>query len=99
MGPLGVIVLAPSFEDGAGMRQRAEQGLVQQLVAQTTVKALDEGVLLLRYRSRPLAWQTSGTTNAARRARVPRRECLRQQRIIEQHSVRLSPDFRHQRGC
>ena len=32
MRPLGVVVAAPAFEDGAGMRQRAEPGLVQKLV-------------------------------------------------------------------
>jgi hypothetical protein len=32
-----VVIVAPGFEHRAGMRQRAEQGLVQQLVAQAAV--------------------------------------------------------------
>lgn len=45
MRPLAVVVVAPSIENDARVRQRAEQGLIQQLVAQTLVEAFDEGVL------------------------------------------------------
>ena len=43
--PLGVIVLAPGFEHDARMGQRAEQRLVQELVAEPAIEALDERVL------------------------------------------------------
>ena len=45
MRPLGLVVEAPAFEDGTGLRQRAEQGLVQQLIAQSAVEAFDKGIL------------------------------------------------------
>ena len=41
----GVIILAPSRELGAGVVQGRKQRLVQKLVAQAAVEALDEGVL------------------------------------------------------
>jgi len=45
MGPHGVIVAAPFFESGAGLGERGEQRLVQELVPEPAVEALDEGVL------------------------------------------------------
>lgn len=45
MRPVGVIIDAPSFEQGAGVRERAEQGLVEQFVAQTADERLGEGIL------------------------------------------------------
>src|SRR6185437_11842383 len=45
MWPCGVVVLTPGFEHGAGLRQRVEQCLVEQLVPEAAVEALDEGVL------------------------------------------------------
>lgn len=44
--PFLVVVALPGRQHGAGMRQRAEQRLVQKLVAQAAVEALDEAVLL-----------------------------------------------------
>src|SRR5579863_8031409 len=44
--PHFVEVAPPVFELGAGVRQGAEQGLVQQFVAQLAVEALAEAVLL-----------------------------------------------------
>src|SRR5438477_13030372 len=41
----GVVITAPGFQHHPGMRQRTEQGLVQQLIAQPPVEAFDEGVL------------------------------------------------------
>src|ERR1700730_19346600 len=43
---LTVPVPPPRFQLGAGVRQGAEQGLVQQFVAQLAVEALAEAVLL-----------------------------------------------------
>jgi len=40
------VIVPPGLEHGAGVRQRPEQRLVQQLVAQAAVEALDEAVLL-----------------------------------------------------
>lgn len=45
MRAFGVVVLAPGFERGAGVVQGRKQRLVQKLVAQPTIEALDEGVL------------------------------------------------------
>src|SRR5690606_28187164 len=42
---LSVVIRPPASEHLTGMRQAAEDGLVQQLVAQATVEALDEAVL------------------------------------------------------
>lgn len=44
-GSFGVIILAPCGQCDTGMVQGREQGFVQQLIAQTTVEAFDEGVL------------------------------------------------------
>jgi hypothetical protein len=46
MRSLLVVIAPPNLQHGAGVRQRAEQGFVQQLVAQPAVEALDEAVLL-----------------------------------------------------
>ena len=46
MRPRFVVVAPPGLQHGAGVRQRAEQRLVEQLVAQPAVEALDEAVLL-----------------------------------------------------
>jgi hypothetical protein len=44
--PDGVVVELPFGQDHSGMGERAEQRLVQQLVTQTAIEALDKGVLL-----------------------------------------------------
>jgi hypothetical protein len=44
--PDGVVVEPPFGQDHSGMGERAEQRLVQQLVAQTAIETLDKGVLL-----------------------------------------------------
>src|SRR5215469_14968706 len=44
--PNGVVVEPPCSQGHPGMGERAEQRLVQQLVAQTAVEALDERILL-----------------------------------------------------
>jgi hypothetical protein len=44
-GALGIVIVAPGFERGTGMRQRTEQRLVQELVAEPAIEALDERVL------------------------------------------------------
>jgi hypothetical protein len=46
MWSLGVVVDAPGAENRAGERQVCEQSLVQQLVTQSAVESLDEGILL-----------------------------------------------------
>ena len=45
MRPDGVVVTPPFFERGAGLGEGGEQRLVQELVPQATIEALDEGVL------------------------------------------------------
>ena len=45
MRPYSVVVASPFLERQTRLHQRREQGLVQELVAQATVEALDEGVL------------------------------------------------------
>ena len=44
--PDGVVVVPPGRQDRPGLGQRGEQGLVEQLVPQPAVEALNEGVLL-----------------------------------------------------
>jgi hypothetical protein len=46
MWPIVVVIVPPGFQHGTGMQQRAEQRLVEQLIAQPVVEALDEPVLL-----------------------------------------------------
>ena len=46
MGPDAVVVEAPPFDDDPGLGERGEGLLVEALVAQTTVEAFDEAVLL-----------------------------------------------------
>src|ERR1700686_555613 len=46
MWPLLVVITPPGLQYGTGVRQRFEQRLVQQLIAQAAVEALDEAVLL-----------------------------------------------------
>ena len=46
MRPNGVVVEPPFGQHRSGMGERAEQCLIQQLVAQTAIEALDKGVLL-----------------------------------------------------
>ena len=46
MRPLEVVVSSPAFERGSSMGQRAEQGLIQKLVAKPAVEALNEATLL-----------------------------------------------------
>src|SRR5216684_543901 len=46
MWPLLVVITPPGLQYGTGVRQRFEQRLVQQLVAQPAVEAFDEAVLL-----------------------------------------------------
>ena len=45
MRPLGVVLLLPRLDDGAGMRQTAEPVQIQALIAKPAVEALDMGVL------------------------------------------------------
>jgi hypothetical protein len=45
MRALGVVVHPPSFKDGAHVRQRAEQRLIEQLVAQAADERFREGIL------------------------------------------------------
>ena len=45
MRPLGIVVVSPAGEDRAGLTDRKEQRLVEQLVAHATIKTLDEPVL------------------------------------------------------
>jgi hypothetical protein len=45
MRALGVVITAPRFQHDAGLRQRAEQDFVQELVAQPPIETLDERVL------------------------------------------------------
>ena len=47
----GVVVRPPGLDDPSRRSQRGEQVLVQALVAQATIKALDEAVLLRLARS------------------------------------------------
>src|SRR6516165_1279437 len=51
MWSIVVVVHSPSREHGAGMRQRAKQRLVEQLVAQPSDERFGEGIL------RRLAWR------------------------------------------
>ena len=46
MRPDGVVIVAPKGDLAAGVVQRVEDLLVQQLIAQAAVEAFDEGVLL-----------------------------------------------------
>jgi len=46
MRPFFVVVTPPRFQHGTRVGQRAEQRLVEQLIAQPAVEALDEAVLL-----------------------------------------------------
>ena len=52
MRPDGVVVVLPDCQRLAGVSERGEQRLVQQLVAQPAVEALDEGVLRAACRAR-----------------------------------------------
>lgn len=40
----GVVVVAPGSQRDAGMMQERKQGLVQQLISQTTVEAFNDGI-------------------------------------------------------
>lgn len=44
VGPYAVIVVSPGGQDGPGVVHRGEQRLVEALVAQPAVEALDEAV-------------------------------------------------------
>jgi hypothetical protein len=44
MRPAGVVVDPPVFDDAAGSGQAAEQMLVEAIVAEAAVRALDEGL-------------------------------------------------------
>lgn len=46
MRSLFVVIAPPGFQHGTGVRQRFEQRLVQQFVAQAAVEAFAEAVLL-----------------------------------------------------
>ena len=46
VGPDEIVVEPPAFDDGAGLGETGEDLLVQALVAQPAVEALDEAVLL-----------------------------------------------------
>ena len=45
MGPDDVVVVLPDVQDRASVGERDEQGLVQQLVPEAAIEALNEGVL------------------------------------------------------
>ena len=45
MGAFSVVVVSPGGQRDAGMVQRREQGLVQQLVPEAAIEALYEGIL------------------------------------------------------
>lgn len=45
VGTFGVVAGAPGGQRDAGVVQRREQGLVQQLIPRTTVEAFEEGML------------------------------------------------------
>ena len=45
MRPLGVVVDPPGFDDASGIIPPIEKMLIEALIAQVTVKALDEGIL------------------------------------------------------
>ena len=44
--PDGVVIVFPERQDLAGVRERAEQRFVQQLIPQAAIEAFDEGILL-----------------------------------------------------
>ena len=46
MWPDGVVVIFPDREGLAGMGERSEQRLVEQLVTQSSIEALNECILL-----------------------------------------------------
>ena len=46
MGPFGVVVALPFLELDPCLGERGEQRFVQELVAQATIEAFDEGILL-----------------------------------------------------
>ncbi len=41
----GVVIVFPERQDLAGVRERAEQRFLQQLIPQAAIKAFDEGIL------------------------------------------------------
>jgi hypothetical protein len=43
--PVVVVIGAPGFQHGAGVHERVEQGLIEQLVPQTADEGLGKGVL------------------------------------------------------
>ena len=48
MRPDGVVVVLPDRQRLAHMGERGEERLVEQLVTQSSVEALDEGILVVR---------------------------------------------------
>jgi hypothetical protein len=45
VGPVGVVVAAPVFDDHAGFQQRVEAPQVEQFITQPAVERFDPGVL------------------------------------------------------
>jgi hypothetical protein len=45
MRSVGVVVCSPGFEHCAGVRKRAEQGFVEQFIAQASNERFDKGIL------------------------------------------------------
>ena len=45
MGSVSVVILLPSSDSGAGLSKRREQGLIETLVAEAAVEALDKSAL------------------------------------------------------
>ena len=60
-----VVVVLPGSQHCAGLRERGEQRLVQQLVAQPAVEALDEGVLRSACRARCSATRSGSPGTSA----------------------------------
>jgi hypothetical protein len=58
VGPLVVVIGTPSFQHGSSVRERAEQGLVEQFVAQAPDEGLGKGV------ERPVVIRPLGTRNS-----------------------------------
>ena len=64
MWPFFVVIVPPEFQHSAGVRQRSEQRLVEQFVAQPAVEALDEAVLL-RFSGRDVVPADAGLVRPA----------------------------------
>jgi hypothetical protein len=45
MGPHGIVVAPPAFDDNLGLGERVEDLAIEQLIAQTRIEGLDEAIL------------------------------------------------------